>query len=387
MPGEFPTPVRWVLTGVFAVSALDDLRGIAAAIGAYPAVDLLASLGYTVGYFLTILAIAWRPSWALPPFLLTLGSALFIDQRFAALLIVAIILALAAYAVAAIPLAIMVVAALGWEITWRVLHDAVDGRLLWPIPILVLLLLPGRAIREIARRGQRERAAATVREQASRAREETLVTENKRQRLAVSRELHDVVAHELTRIAMHSSVAQLGNEPGEQRQALQAISSSARTAMSEMRRLVRLLNDDSAGKAPEPPGEGIGSLDLTRELERSAAYLTDLGFVPDWRIDGDPARIPPGLLPTTVTVLREATTNTVKHGSPGVRCVLSVTITDQLLIAICNELSDGFLDLPESGLGLTGLRARVMDLGGSFNAGRRDGWWVVHATVPLAEGI
>lgn len=380
----FPTPVGWVLTGVLAVSVLDDLRSIAEAIGTDPAPGLLAAFGYTVGYFLTILAIAWRPSWALPPFLLTLASALFIDQRITALLIIAIILALAAYAVTAIPLTIMTVAALGWEITWRVLHDAVDGRLLWPLPILVLLLLPGRAVRIMASRGHRERAAAAAREQAAREREVALVEENKRQRLAMSRELHDVVAHELTRIAMQSNVAQLDNEPEEQRQALHAISASARNAMSEMRRLVRLLGNTEHSHS-ETPGEGIGSLDLAREVEQSANYLTDLGFHTECRIDGDTARVPPGLLPTAVTVLREATTNTVKHCSPGVHCELAITITDELAIDICNELSEGLLDLPESGIGLIGLRGRITDLGGTLRAEKNAEWWIVHAALPLAD--
>lgn len=374
----------WVLTGVFAVSALDDLRGIAVAIGSDSPAHLLAGFGYTAGYFFTLLALAWRPAWALAPFTLMLACALFTDQRFSALLFIAIILALAAYATRTIPLAIMVVAALSWELTWRVLHDAVDGRLLWPIPILLLLLLPGRAVQVMASRGHRERAKAAAREQVAHEREAALVEENKRQRLAMSRELHDVIAHEVTRIAMHSSVAQLSNEAGEQRQALQAISASARNAMTEMRRLVRLLGSNET-PPPGSPGEGVGSLTLIGELERSASYLAGLGFLPEWRIEGDPAHAPSGLLPTTVTVLREATTNAVKHGSPGVRCDFTVTVTDQLAIDIRNELSDGLLDLPASGIGLTGLRGRITDLGGTFSAGSHAGWWIVHATLPISD--
>lgn len=315
-----------------------------------------------------------------------LVSALFLESEYGPLLMGAIILALASYAVTIIPLSIMVITALAWEIGWRFLHDAVDDRLFWPIPIVILLLIPGRSIRILVQRSQRERAAAIAQKEAAREREQALVEENKRQRLVVSRELHDVVAHELTRIAMQSSLGELSNEPDEHRQALRAISTSARTAMTEMRRLVRLLNDDNPENTIAPPGEGIGALELSQELERAAGYLADLGFHPDWSVEGDLSLIPPGLLPTSVTVLREATTNTVKHGTPGVRCQLSIVVTDdKLTIEVRNELSHGLLDLPESGVGLAGLRARVTDLHGTFTSGPQNGWWEVRAVLPLTE--
>lgn len=349
--------------------------------------ELFANLGFTIGYFTTIVALSWRPNLALGPFLVMLASSLFLQQEFGPLLMSAIILALAAYAVTIIPLGIMVVAALSWEISWRFLHDAVDGRLLWPIPIVILILVPGRSIRFLVHRSQQEREAAVAQKEDARRRELALVEENKRQRLVVSRELHDVVAHELTRIAMQSSVGQLSREPHEHQEALQAISGSARTAMAEMRRLVQLLNEDeNEPSAGGPPGEGIGSLDLNQELDRAARYLGDLGFRPHRRVEGGVDQIPPGLLPTSVTILREATTNVVKHGTPGVKCELSICVSDtDLTIEVRNELSDGLLDLPESGVGLTGLRARVTDLNGTFTAVAQNGWWEVKATMPLAD--
>lgn len=366
------------------MNLVDGLRGIAFAIDTDAGPVPVAELGYTVGYFLTILALAWRASWTLPPFALTLICALFLDQQVGLLAMIAILLALAAYAVSTIPLAAMVVAALGWEYAWRVLHDAVDGRLLWPLPIVLLLVLPGLAIRAIVRRVLQDRAQAAVREEAARQREQELVAENRRQRRAVSRELHDVVAHELTRIAMHSSMAQLGDEPAEHRQALQAISASARSAMTELRRVVRLLDTD-AGQQLRSPGEGVGSLELQQELERTVAYLSDLGRRPQWRLEGDPAQVPPGLLPTAVAVLRETATNVVKHSSGEVRCLMTVSIGEELAIEVRSELSDGVLDLPESGIGLAGLRGRVTELGGSFDAGANGGWWVVRAVLPLSS--
>lgn len=347
---------------------------------------VLGDLSYTLGCFVTILTLAWRPKWALIPFAVMLVGALFLQHEYGPLLMVAIILALASYAVTIIPLSIMVVGSLAWEIGWRFLHDAVDGRLLWPIPIAILLLIPGRSIRILVQRGQHERAAAIAQDRAARAREEALVEQSKKQRLVVSRELHDVVAHELTRIAMQSSVGQLSDKSEEHRKALKAISKSARTAMTEMRRLVRLLDEGADESTITPIGEGIGSLELAAELNHAASYLADLGFHPDWWIEGDVGRIPLGLLPTSVTVLREATTNTVKHSSPGSRCQLSVTVeAETVVVEVRNELSDKLLDLPESGLGLAGLRARVTDLNGTVDFGQKDGWWIVTAAMPLSE--
>lgn len=343
---------------------------------------VLAQLGFTAGYFLTILAIAWRPRWVLLGFAVTLGSSLFLDEQVTALLFIGINLALAAYTARALPLIIMLIAALGWELGWRILHDAVDERLLWPIPILLLLILPGQAIRHISARGKRERARAKEREATARRRETALVEEHKRQRLAMSRELHDVVAHELTRIAMHASVAQLTDDPNAEHEALQAISASAREGMSEMRRLVRFLDPNDT--TPVKPGEGIGALDLVRELDGSIEYLTGLGFQADQRLSGDPAQLPAGLLPTTVMVLREATTNIAKHTMPGAHCQLVIDITDQAVIEIRNESSASTSSTaPGSGLGLPGLRGRINDLGGTISTGQQEGWWSIRAVLPL----
>ncbi|MDN5725895.1 MAG: histidine kinase [Propionibacteriales bacterium] len=371
---------------IFAVFALEDLTAIAMSAGTTATALVLGKVAYTLGYLGTILTLAWRPAWTLAPFAVTLVGGLFLQQEAAALLVGAIILALASYAVTTVPLSIMVVSSLAWEIGWRVLHDAVDDRLLWPVPIMILILIPGRAIRILVQRHQRERAAAAAWDDAARAREQALVEENKRQRLVVSRELHDVVAHELTRIAMQSSVGQLSDKPDVHREALTAISASSRTAMAEMRRLVRLLNDGTGAGPSAPPGGGIGSLELSAELQRVVSYLADLGFHPDWSIDGDSTRIPPGLLPTGVTILREAATNIVKHSSPGGRCRLSVTVEeDNVVVEVRNEISAGLLDLPESGVGLAGLRARVSDLNGTFTSTQEGGWWTVRASMPFSD--
>lgn len=369
---------------LFAMLVFDATRGMLLAFTAGATTDLIARVVVAAGYFGTVLALAWRRSWVLVPFGLTLAGALLTTEERGVFLPLAIILAVAAYALTTWPLVVMVVSSVAWELAWRVLHDAVNGRLLWPVPFVLLLVLPGRALRVLVGRAQRERAEASVRDEAARARERALVAENRRKRRELSRELHDVVAHELTSIAMRASVAELSDDPGEHREALQAISGSARGALAEIRRLARIL--DSTEQSAEPsPGEGVGSLDLARELERSAGYLADLGFVAVWRLDGDPARVPPGLLPTAVTVLREATTNIVKHSSPGVRCELAIAIGDELTIEVLNELSEGLLDLPESGLGLAGLRGRMSDLHGTFRSGEHNGWWTVYATLPLHE--
>lgn len=378
-----------MLTAVFSISALDDLRRLAATAGQEPTGQLVTGAGFSIGYLLTILAVVWRSRWVLPPFALTLVSALFLDEQVTALLFVGIVLALAAYTVRALPMTVMVVAALGWELGWRMLHDVLDERLFWSIPFVLLLILPGHAIRILNARRRRERARAAAREDAARRREAALVAEHRRQRLAVSRELHDVVAHELTRIAMHANVAQLSDNPEGQRDALQAISASARDGMTEMRRLVRLLNADNGieHRAADAPGPGIGGTDLTGELDRATNYLTELGFQADQTLTGDPARIPPGLLPTAVMVLREATTNIAKHAAPGAQCTLTIDITDRLIIEVSNEVSDRTAENVEPGLGLPGLRGRIIDLDGTLTTGRHGKRWGLQAIMFLTEQI
>lgn len=119
-----------------------------------------------------------------------------------------------------------------------------------------------------------------------------LAEENGRQRLRIARELHDLVAHSMSMVAMHSGAARLavGTDPEAESAALAVVERTTRDALAEMRRLVTVLREDPA---PDPegrsPAAGLGG------LPRLVADMAAVALVVDVRIEGDLAAVPPGL--------------------------------------------------------------------------------------------
>ena len=376
-----------MLTAAFGVSILDDLRSIVVDIGSQPNATLWIRAATSVAYLAAAGAVAWRPRWMPLPFLVMLALTVTMTPSTTLPFFVCLLLAFAAYAVPISGLALMVAGAVCWDVVTVIPNDRVDARLLWWLPVLVLVLVPGWTARVLVDRAAQERAFAQRQEREAREREVAIVETTRLARERFSRELHDVVAHELTRIAMQSSMSQLSVDPMDHRAALEDISRSSRTAMSEMRRLVRILHerDDDAGD--DAPGPGPGSMWLSDELDNAASYLRSVDIAACTRLQGEESRVPPGLRATGIAVLREATTNIVKHGRPAMACRLLVAVgEDDLVIEVRNEVCDALLAAPRSGLGLAGLRSRLSQVG-TLHAAVDDGWWVLRAVLPLAEEV
>ena len=133
------------------------------------------------------------------------------------------------------------------------------------------------------------------------------------ERLRIARELHDVVAHAISSIAVQSSVGRerLRTEPDVTEQALEAIESSSRAALSEMRRMLGILR---------PEGEVSGGLSPAPGLERVDEIVLQSngsGVTTSLVIDGTrPPAVPPGVDLCAFRIVQEALTNVVKH-APG----------------------------------------------------------------------
>ena len=103
------------------------------------------------------------------------------------------------------------------------------------------------------------------------------------ERLRIARELHDVVAHSMSVIAMHAGVARLavGTKPESEVAALDVIERSSREALAEMRRLVTVLRDENAGSAERGPAPGVS------DLHTLVAGVVEAGVTVDVRTEGD----------------------------------------------------------------------------------------------------
>ena len=192
----------------------------------------------------------------------------------------------------------------------------------------------------------------------------------------IARELHDVIAHNVSMIVVQAAAAArvLRSDEPDVRAALEAIESTGRETVDEMRRMLGVVRgDDAASLAPQPS---------LRDVERLVANVREAGLPVDLRIEGDPITLPSGVDLSAFRIVQEALTNALKHAGDA-RAVVTVRYTtDNVEVEVVDDgdgsgLGDG------TGNGLIGMRERVAVWGGQIEARRRDeGGFLVRATLP-----
>jgi signal transduction histidine kinase len=202
-------------------------------------------------------------------------------------------------------------------------------------------------------------------------------------RLAIARDLHDVVAHHVSVIGVQAGAARrlLATRPAEASTALEAIEASSRSAVQELGRLVSTLRDPAAVGRGEP-APTLDALPAVVDAIRAAGLPVTL------TIDGVHAGdLPPTLELTIVRIIQEALTNVVRH-SPGARTSVDVRRAGPtIVVAVVNGVpsaTQGAASTAGTGSGLRGIRERVALFGGTVEAGPRpDGGYAVHAQLPV----
>ncbi|MFJ5520801.1 sensor histidine kinase [Streptomyces griseoluteus] len=208
------------------------------------------------------------------------------------------------------------------------------------------------------------------------------------ERARIARELHDVVAHNVSVMVVQADGAAyvLDAAPDQARQALETISSTGRQALAEMRRLLGVLrtgeHQESGEYVPQPDVEQIDDL-----IEQ----CRDAGLPVDFKVEGTPRPLPSGVELTAYRIVQEALTNTRKHGGPeagaSVRLVyfddgLGLLVEDDGKGAPHELYEEGGAD--GQGHGLIGMRERVGMVGGTLDAGPRPGGgFRISALLPL----
>jgi signal transduction histidine kinase len=205
------------------------------------------------------------------------------------------------------------------------------------------------------------------------------------ERLRLARELHDVVAHSISVIAVQSGVGAhiAKTQPEEAAKALAAIEATSRAALTELRRLLGVLRQEGEPEGSLAPVPGLADLDgLLAEVAKA-------GLGVRLRVEGTPSPLPAGVDLSAYRIVQEALTNVVKHAGPARAQVVvgygdrdvTVEVTDDGR-GVVAPTGDGQARV---GHGLIGMRERVAAFGGDLEAGPRPGGgFRVAARLPLA---
>ncbi|MFI8437178.1 sensor histidine kinase [Streptomyces sp. NPDC079020] len=208
------------------------------------------------------------------------------------------------------------------------------------------------------------------------------------ERARIARELHDVVAHNVSVMVVQADGAAyvMDAAPDQARQALETISSTGRQALAEMRRLLGVLRTGDTRES----GEYVPQPDV-EQIEDLIEQVRQTGLVVDFKIEGTPRPLPSGVELTAYRIVQEALTNTRKHGGPdagaSVRLVyfddgLGLLVEDDGRGAAHELYEDGGAD--GAGHGMIGMRERVGMVGGTLDAGPRPGGgFRISALLPL----
>ena len=198
------------------------------------------------------------------------------------------------------------------------------------------------------------------------------------ERLRIARELHDVVAHSMSVVAVQAGTGRLviDSEPARAREALAVIERTSRDALDEMRRLLGVLRDDADGGAGRTPAPGLAALD---EL---VARTVASGVPVSVRIEGERRPLPTGLELAAYRIVQEALTNVARH-APGAAATVVLTYdADTLGVEVTNTPSASRPATDGAGLGLIGMRERATLYGGDVTAEPvPDGGFVVRTTL------
>jgi signal transduction histidine kinase len=202
------------------------------------------------------------------------------------------------------------------------------------------------------------------------------------ERARIARELHDVVAHNLSIMVVQAGAERraLGDERPETSEVLATIEGTGRSAMAEMRRLLGMLrsSDDELALAPQPS---------LRHLRDLIEQVRDAGMPVDLRIEGEERPIPPGIDLSAYRIVQEALTNALKHAGPANARVTVRYGERELDIEIADDGAGSAEAAPAGGHGLVGMRERVALFGGDLATGRQSGGgYAVRARLPLAGG-
>jgi signal transduction histidine kinase len=205
------------------------------------------------------------------------------------------------------------------------------------------------------------------------------------ERLRIARELHDVVAHSMSVVALHAGTGRMvaDTDPAAAREALATIERSTRSALHEMRRLLGVLRGSGPGAADE-----LGPAPGLRDVDALVADVVRSGVTVQVQIEGDRSDVPAGVDLSAFRIVQEALTNVIKHGGRAPTRVEVRYAPDAVTVEVTDGGAgrrDGAVVASTSGHGIVGMRERVALFGGDLDVGPAPGGgFRVRARLPFA---
>jgi signal transduction histidine kinase len=225
-------------------------------------------------------------------------------------------------------------------------------------------------------------AARQRRQAAERTRAEEARRRAGEERMRIARELHDVLAHNISLINVQAGVALhlMDEQPGQSRTALVAIKQASNDALGELRSVLDVLRQGDEAP-PRAPASGLAQLDSL------VAGAGATGLEVRTRVEGLPRPLPAGTDLAAFRIVQESLTNVTRHAGPASATVLVRYGPDDLTVRVDDDGRGPVAAAgPGNGNGIRGMRERVAALGGELTTGPRPGGgFRVQARLPIDE--
>jgi signal transduction histidine kinase len=248
-------------------------------------------------------------------------------------------------------------------------------------PVTFFCVIPWLVGRTLRHQTRLARELAEKAEHAAHAREEEERRAGAAERSRIARELHDVLAHNLSVMVVQAGAARriAGRDPDRAAEAAALIQQTGRETLAELRQLF--------GAVRRGEGEPLAGPPSLARVDRLAQRARDAGLPVELRVEGDPVPLPTGVDLAAYRVVQEGLTNALKHaGSARARVHVRYEPWEVVIEVEDDGVGpggDGSLGGAGGGHGLVGMRERVQLYGGVFEAGRRrGGGFAVRARLP-----
>ncbi|MGP9489939.1 histidine kinase [Glutamicibacter sp. 287] len=251
------------------------------------------------------------------------------------------------------------------------------------VPLALLAYILARSIFNL-----RERNLNAIRQMQENSEQSKIAVERERKNIA--RDLHDIVAHDITVVAMQSKAAKFANNGQAAIEAIDIIAKLSTETLHDLRLMLNVLRTD--GTMSGSPGSGVDKPAATtvyavQGVEIFSQRLHESGFEVTSHTGENISALPRSAQTALYRVMQEATTNIIKHGRRGGACTMCLEIVGpNAVLEMTNQMPNSHStreELSGGGIGLIGMKDRMNAFGGRFSTSVVNDQWILSASIPF----